>query len=76
MVAVVLSECFVTKIHGSWKTHLLVWSHESNIFVSTHSFFMEHRVLGIRVKLYSSEQSSVVYSSIASRVNYLRDSVL
>lgn len=76
MVAVVLSECFITEIHGSWKTHLLVWSPESNIFVSTHLFFMEHRGLGVRVKLYSSEQSSVIYSSIASCVNYLRDSVL
>lgn len=76
MVAVVLSECFITKIHGIWKTHLLVWSPESNIFVSTHSFFMEHRVLGIKVKLYSSEQRSVVYCSIASCISYLRDSVL
>lgn len=76
MVAVVLSECFITKIHRSWKTHLLVWSPESSIFVSTHFFFMEHRVLDIKVILYSSEQGSVVYSSIASCVNYLRKSVL
>lgn len=76
MVAVVLSECFITKIHGSWKTHLLVWSPEGSIFVSTHSFFVEHSVLGIKVKLYSSEQSSVVYSNIDSCVNYLRNSVL
>lgn len=39
MVAVVLSECFITKIRRSWKTHLLVWSPESSIFVSTHFFF-------------------------------------
>lgn len=39
MVAVVLSEWFITKIHRSWKTHLLVWSPESSRFVSTLFFF-------------------------------------
>lgn len=48
MFAAVLSECFITKIHGSWKISLLAWSPKSNKSVSTHFFYGVHGCKALR----------------------------